>query len=180
MNEFRSSLTRTESRLTVDGELRRLSGVAPGTVCHGIVQCAGFSPAIQLEAGSTQLWRLMMWKPFFDNTDYVYVYSGVDWPSYNPGYYDFQYDYALLNRQYTGKDLMWAVIPDPGSFPTFNYVSQTLWPTCTVGNKGLFIATDMKPNMNKVGTVYLPTPVYGDDLIDYEIGSTVWAFSPGL
>jgi hypothetical protein len=121
-----------------------------------------------------------MWQPLFDLNTYVYVYSGVDWPSYTDGYYDFQYDYNYLNRQYTGRDLMWAVVPDAGVFPGYEYLTGTMSPTITAGSTSLFVATDIKPDMNMLGSVYLPTPVYGDDLVAYEIGSTVWALSPGI
>lgn len=180
MNEHRPSLTRTEHRLSVEGGIRRLSGVAPGTVCAGKIQCAGYSgTAIQLESGSTRLWRLVCWQPLFDPTTYAYIYAGSTSP-YSSGYYDFQYDYGYLSRQYTGKDFMWAVVPDAGVYPTYEYLTGTMTPTITVAATSLFVATDIKPDMNLTGIVSIPTPVYGSDSLDYEIGSTVWALSPGI
>jgi len=180
MNEHRPSFTRTDHRLSAEGGVRRLAGVAPGTVCPGKIQCAGSSDtAIQLESGSTRLWRLVCWQPLFDPTAYCYIYAGTTSP-FTPGYYEWQYDYTYLNRQYTGRDLMWAVVPETGIYPNFEYLTGTMIPTRTVAATGLFVATDIKADMNLTGTASMPTPVNGSDWVDYELGSTIWALSTGI
>lgn len=180
MNEHRPSLTRTEHRLSVEGGIRRLSGVAPGTVCAGIIRCGGSSSVIQLESGSTRRWSLVMWQPLFDTTSYLSYSPGTDYPYYDDGYFYFNSDYTYLNRYYTGKDLMWAVIPSVGTYPNYEYLTGTMSPTITYGATGLFVATDIKADMNLTGVAGLSTPPYGSTSVDYEIGSTVWALSTGI